>query len=256
MASSQHGAWVWYELMTSDPAAAAAFYGDVVGWQARDAGYPDMAYTLFSWQERDVCGMMQMPAESRAAGMPAHWVGYIAVDDVDASAADLAHKGGTVHRAPDDIPGIGRFSVVADPSGAPFVLFHPSLASRPATTPGVGDFGWHELMADEPDAAFAFYADLFGWTKAHAIDMGPMGVYQIFAHGERPVGGIMKKPADMPAARWRYYTRVDEIEAAIGKLDKAGGTVVSGPHEVPGDDWVVHATDAQGARFALVSHTR
>lgn len=256
MTSASHGAWVWYELMTGDPATASAFYCDVIGWQARDAGHPQMAYTLFGRDGRDICGMLRMPAEVHAAGVKPHWAGYVATDDVDGTSAEIARKGGKVHRAPDDITDIGRFAVVADRQGATFVLFKPARGARPDVASGNGDIGWHELIAEDPDDAFAFYAELFGWTKAQTIDMGPMGPYQIFAHDGVAVGGMMRKPADMPAAHWRYYIRVDGIEAAIARLDKAGGTIVDGPHEVPGDDWVVHAADPQGARFALVSKVR
>ncbi len=57
-----------------------------------------------------------------------------------------------------------------------------------------GHVGWHELFTDNVDDAFAFYAEKFGWTKAQALDMGPMGVYQMFATGGMPVGGMMRGP--------------------------------------------------------------
>ena len=134
----QHGAWVWYELMTTDSAAAAAFYGEVVGWQARDSGHGDMDYTLLSDGARDVCGLMAMPAEARANGARPSWVGYIAVDDVDRSADEILGKGGAVHRQPADIPEVGRFVVVADPQGAAFVIFR-SERPLPPPAPPCGD---------------------------------------------------------------------------------------------------------------------
>ena len=254
---AHHGAWVWYELMTTDMAAAAAFYGDVVGWQARDSGLGDMDYTLFGDGARDVCGLMAMPAEARANGARPSWVGYIAVDDVDRTATEISGKGGAVHRQPAEIPGIGRFAVVADPQGAPFVIFRSETPlPPPAPRAAIGGCGWRELMAVDLDQAFAFYADLFGWTKADAIDMGPMGPYQLFARDDVPIGGMMRKPAQLPTPPWRYYFQVDGLEAAVARIKAGGGTIVSGPHEVPGDDWVVHATDPQGVSFALVSHAK
>ena len=83
-----------------------------------------------------------------------------------------------------------------------FVLFKPaSDEQRPQPAPGTpGHTGWHELHASDRESAFAFYSGLFGWTKAEAIDMGPMGVYQLFATGGVPVGGMMTKAEAVPAA--------------------------------------------------------
>jgi uncharacterized protein len=70
-----------------------------------------------------VGGLMPIPEDARAAGARPRWMGYIAVDDVDVYAARVNAVGGSVHRAPRDIPGVGRFAVVADPHGAGFMLF-------------------------------------------------------------------------------------------------------------------------------------
>ena len=101
--------------------------------------------------------------------------------------------------------------------------------------------------------AFDFYAELFGWTKAEAMDMGAMGVYQIFAAGGAPIGGMMTKPPGVPVSFWNYYFQVDGIGAAMERLKAAGGTVINGPMEVPGGSWIVQGLDPQGAMFSLVS---
>ena len=113
--------FVWYELMTTDRAAAEAFYRAVVGWeiQACDGGMP---YSIANAGGRPAAGIMDLPEEARAAGMPPAWVGYVGVADVDAAADEVREAGGAVHREPADIPGIGRFAVVADPQGAVFAV--------------------------------------------------------------------------------------------------------------------------------------
>ena len=87
--SNSHGRFVWYELMTTDTAGAAAFYSDVVGWRAEDAGMPEieMKYTLFMTGETHRAGLMDQPQEAQSSGAPPGWRGYVAVDDVDATAA-------------------------------------------------------------------------------------------------------------------------------------------------------------------------
>ena len=249
--------FVWYELMTSDLTAAETFYKGVVGWATQDAGMPE-PYTMVLAGSSAIGGLMTIPEEARKMGAPPCWVGYIGVPDVDAAAARVQAAGGALHRAPDDIPGVGRFAVVADPQGAGFMLFKGNMdEAPPAPPPGTaGTVGWHELHAGDGASAWDFYAGQFGWTKDSAMDMGPMGLYQLFCTGGEAVGGMMTKVPEMPVAAWLYYFNVDAIDAAAQRVTSAGGKVVNGPMEVPGGQWIINATDPQGAMFALVAPKR
>src|SRR5579863_3001033 len=253
--SDSHGKFVWYELMTTDTSAAEAFYRGVIGWNARKADMPNMTYTIFNVGEIGVSGMTNLPKPAQDTGAPPHWMGYVAVDDVDASAQQAAEAGGSIYVQPLDIPGIGRFAVAADPHGASFALFTPAPATPPppVAPDAVGHAGWRELHAGDLQSAFAFYSKLFGWTKADALDMGPMGVYQLFAAGGVPIGGMMTKPSSTPRPSWNYYFNVAGINDSIAKVKAGGGQVINGPHQVPGGSWVVQGLDPQGAMFALVS---
>ncbi|WP_036302208.1 VOC family protein [Methylobacterium sp. 77] len=256
---TQTGRFIWYELMTTDLAAAREFYSHVTGWSIADSGMPGIEYSLASSGAAPVGGMMTLPDEVRAMGARPSWMGYIAVADVDAASAQVREGGGTIHRAPDDIPGIGRFCVAADPQGAVFVLFRGDGTPPPAPTPGTpGHFGWHELHARDWEAAFAFYASLFGWVKTDAVDMGPMGTYQLFGV-TGPDGGCdgvhtggMMTNTQVPAPFWLYYVNVGDIDAAGPRVTARGGQIIAGPHQVPGGAWILHALDPQGAMFALV----
>jgi predicted enzyme related to lactoylglutathione lyase len=121
--SKNRGQFVWYDVMTSDSKAAESFYRSVIGWDAKDSGMADRSYTILSIGPTMVGGLMPIPEEARAMGARPNWMGYIGVDDVDAYAARVKAAGGAVHRAPEDIPGVGRFAVVSDPHGAAFRLF-------------------------------------------------------------------------------------------------------------------------------------
>jgi hypothetical protein len=247
--------FVWYELMTSDGAAAANFYRDVIGWAIEKSPMPNMDYTLFKAGGAQVAGAFTLSQEQLAQGAPAAWVGYIGVADVDKSAADLKAAGGQVWRGPDEIPGVGRFAMVSDPQGAAFALFNSERADdvSPADANKPGHVGWHELHAKDGDTIFDFYGKLFGWQKGEAMDMGPAGKYQMFGPGGgTTIGGMMTKPASMPTAAWGFYFNVPSIAAAVPKITAAGGQIANGPNEVPGGQWVVQGIDPQGARFALV----
>lgn len=253
----QHGKFCWYELLTTDTASAEKFYRAVIGWDFEPLGAAGPEpYTILKAGESGVAGLMKLPEEAKAQGARPGWMGYIWVDDVDATAARIAEKGGKVWRQPDDIPNIGRFAIVGDPQGAAFALFKDVGTTEPTPpAPGSpGTIGWRELMAENWETAFAFYAELFGWTKDAAHDMGPMGTYQLFGIGGETTGGMMTKPADVPAAFWGYYIVVDGgAQAAAERIKANGGTVINGPMQVPGDSWIVQGFDPQGAMFAVVS---
>ncbi len=246
------GKFVWYELMTTDLPGAEKFYTQVIGWTGKDAGMPHMKYTLMSAGDTPVAGFMPVPTPT----MPPRWIGYIAVDDVDAEAGAVRRDGGTIHKEPTDIPGIGRFAIVADPQGIGFALFNAAGMDAPPLPPpnAPGHAGWRELHAVDGVKAWDFYSKHFGWTKDQAMEMGPGGVYQIFkTGGDQPAGGMMTKMPEMPVAAWLYYFNVDSAEAAAGRVTKAGGTVINGPMDVPGGQWILHGLDPQGGMFALVS---
>lgn len=256
-----HGKFGWYELMTNDVKGAAAFYGAVVGWTAQAQGGGGMDYTVFSAGDYGVAGMMALTPEMIAGGGRPGWLGYIVADDVDATVADLTRAGGKVHKGPQDVPGMLRFAVVADPQGVVFTVFTPDPRMEappppPANTPG--HFGWRELVTDDWQASWSFYAGLFGWKKGMAVDMGPMGTYQTFGategDGIGDIGGMMNKPPGVPMpSYWTYYINVEAIGGAIERLTAAGGKVINGPHVVPGGTIIVQAMDPQGAMFSLMS---
>ena len=254
----------WYELMTSDHAAAETFYAKVVGWTLKPFpadGYP---YTVLETEGRGIGGIMPIPPEAAANGMQPCWVGYVHVADLDAAVAGLRAAGGVVHRILDPIPQVGRIAVVADPQGAMFNLLQPDGPDTPPLPMGtIGTVGWHELHGKDWETAFDFYSARFGWSKSGAMDMGAMGVYQFFAMEPAPEGaecgitvGAMFNDPQAPHPYWQFYVHVDAIDAAIGRITDNGGTILFGPQEVPGGQWIVNAQDPQGAVFALVAPGR
>lgn len=245
----------WYELMTTDVAAAEAFYRKVVGWTAQPFEGSAMDYVVFSAGGRGVAGVMLLPEEAKAMGTPPCWMGYIFARDTDAATDGVRKAGGSVYREPADIPGVGRFSVVADPHGAAFMLMTPNGPDQPPAAPMTpGHIGWRELYAGDGKSAFDFYAKQFGWKKVRDFDMGEMGNYLVFGMGDDDgVGGIMTKPPQMPAPAWQFYFNVPDIQSGAKRVTDNGGRITMGPMEVPGGAWVVNAQDPQGAHFALLA---
>ena len=253
------GSNVWYELMTTDPDAAKAFYGSVVGWTIGDpipGGGQD--YRMIGRSDGGFAGgVLGLTDEMCEGGAFPLWIGYIGVDDVDATVAGIEAKGGKIQMAPFDIPQ-GRIAMVADPQGNPFYVMkpvppegQPDAQSDVFSATAEQRVGWNELTTPDPDAAREFYGDLFGWTSDDFMPMGELGEYRFLAHAGTTIGAVCK-PMPGGSNRWRYYIRVPSISAAIDAVKAGGGTVSVGPHEVPGGDHIVIGNDPHGAEFALV----
>ena len=249
---NSHGRFAWYELITTDMEAAKVFYTKVVGWGARDAPGPGRPYTLFTVGKASVSGLMDLPEDARKMGGKPSWIGYVGVDDVDATAARIRRLGGAVHVPPTEVPGVSRFSIFADPQMARLALFKwlRPIHEQPAELGAPGRIGWHELLAADWEQALAFYGELFGWQKGDA-DIGEMGTYQLFSVGGQTIGGMLTKPSMIPSPFWLYYFNVADIDAAAQRVQAGGGEILDGPLELPGGSWVVQCTDPQGAIFAL-----
>lgn len=113
----------WTQLNSKDPSGSKAFYTALIGWSAKDdAMSAEMGgghYTTWMKSDGPAGGMMAMPTVAPA---PSHWMPYFAVADVDAAHAKAASLGALTFVPPADIPGTGRFAVVADPQGAAFAI--------------------------------------------------------------------------------------------------------------------------------------
>lgn len=255
---------IWYELMTTDVAAATRFYGEVVGWTTQAMpGAPDMPpYTV--WQTEDgqgVGGVIPLPD-----GAPTKqcWVAYFHVDDVDAEVAENLAAGGTTYMEAFDIPNVGRIAYVADPQGTAFYLmtptpppgtpadarstaFHETLPQRCA---------WNELVARDHKALLPYYERLLGWTSTEAMPMGAMGDYSFLdAEGVR-IGAAMDAQAPEQPRAWTFYFKVADADAAADAVKRGGGQVMMGPMEVPGGQRIIVCTDPQGAHVGFVSGER
>jgi predicted enzyme related to lactoylglutathione lyase len=122
---NEPGTITWNELITTDPATAAAFYQQVLGVTTSVMDMGDGEYTMFEANGQQVGGTMapQMP------GTPNHWHVYFAAADADASAAKITELGGSVLAEPFGTP-VGRIAVAADPQGSVFSIIQ--LADQPA----------------------------------------------------------------------------------------------------------------------------
>lgn len=124
-----NGAFCWNELATTDLNGAQSFYKELLGWQIEESKAaaacegteaPAMVYNEIIVGERHVGGIYKMGPEFGST--PSHWLTYVAVDDVDEKARQVWELGGKVCVPPTDIPNVGRFCVINDPTGATLSL--------------------------------------------------------------------------------------------------------------------------------------
>jgi predicted enzyme related to lactoylglutathione lyase len=265
--TNHHGDFIWYELMTTDADAAGAFYQAILPWKV--GNQPE--YREINATEGGVGGILPLTKEMTEHGARPAWVGYVLVDDVDKTVASVEQGGGQVHMPARDMPGIGRFAMVADPQGAPFYVMRPTppaddldKASNAFSydQPRDGHCAWNELATCDPADALHFYGQRFGWVKDGEMDMGPMGKYEFLRHAGRApdgspsghgmLGAVMPKPPHVPVSGWNFYFRVPDIDVAAAAATANGGRVLHGPIEIPGGDYSMNGLDPQGAAFALV----
>ena len=223
----RHGQFVWRELMTTDVDASIRFYAETFGWKADTMKMPDgMDYTVVKVGETGIGGIMKHPAP----GIPAYWSGSVSVDDVDAVAGRASAAGGKVIVPPMEAGGMGRYAGIMDPQGAVINAWKGNDGDMPAPQPpGVGQFCWEQLNTTAPDAALAFYSQVFGWTNK---PFGGGGDMKVLEAGAAQVASVMQAPPGVPA-HWLSYVVVDRLASAYDRAKQQGGQVMVERIDVP-----------------------
>jgi predicted enzyme related to lactoylglutathione lyase len=248
-----HGEFIWYELMTTDALAADRFYGPVAGWRIGEAVGGPVDYRMIDTGDGFVGGALTLTREMTEHGAKPIILGYIGVDDVDATVTAVETAGGKVLRPASDMDGVGRIAMVTDPQGAPFYLMRGSTdaVSTCFAPDKPGHTAWNELQTSDLDAAKQFYPAVFGWKLGDVMPMGEMGDYQFIEHGGQMIGAMMTAPSGVPTA-WGFAFNNPDIDGATDRIRSAGGVVIQGPIAVPGDQRVIMANDPEGVPFMLV----
>ncbi len=125
----------WHELNCWDARAAISFYSRTLGWQFDDIPLNDgSSYWVARKNGAPVCGLFQLDKNIHR-GIPAHWMTYMTVTDMDVAIRATAFAGGKVSRAPLHVPGLGKLAIVTDVADALIGLIEPEvphpLALRP-----------------------------------------------------------------------------------------------------------------------------
>jgi predicted enzyme related to lactoylglutathione lyase len=248
------GAPNWVDLGTPDVDAAAAFYGALFGWQFQSAGPDAGGYGMFTQAGKTVGAVGPLSEEGAAAS----WTLYFHTADADAVAAAVRQAGGSVRAEPMDIFTEGRMAQFTDPTGAQFAVWQPGNTTGLQVVNDPGTLCWTELHTEDPAAAKAFYQSVFGWESQ---DM-PMGEFSYTV--VRPAGGddssgqggFMPVSPEMAAAgartQWWPYFEVADPDATAAEAAGRGGTVITGPMDIPSVGRFAMLADPAGAPFAII----
>lgn len=242
-----YGKFVWFEHVSNNLDAARKFYAELFAWKSDGLPMGGQTYHMVQNGSDAIGGFRTAPA-----GVPSHWMGYLSVPDVDASAAAAQKAGAKVLMPPTDFGDMGRAASLADPQGAAFSIWHGAQGDRADAQPiAMGDWYWNELMTSNANAALKFYEGVFGFTH-DSKDMGPMGTYHILNKDGVGRAGLMKAPdANMPTS-WMPYVRVADCDAAAAKAKQLGAQIYKPATDIPNVGRFAVLADPAGAVFAIM----
>lgn len=257
-----HGHFCWLEHGTQDMAAAKQFYGEILGLTTKEmpmpGGMPGV-YTMFTIGKDELGGIHALMDDEKAMGVPPHWMPYVAVDDIKATAGHADRLGGKLLQDVMDIPDVGQMAVLQDPAGATFALWSRHGNHKGATRYEGNDLPngarcWTELMTTDVDRAMGFYGELLGWgIKKGGPEMGMP--YTMFTVGDKEVAGMMqiqKEWGPVPP-HWLNYFMVADTDATAKKVAAAGGKQPMPAMDIPNIGRIAMFMDPQGAAFAVLA---
>lgn len=233
-----HGRIIWREHTSQRCDEAKAFYTELFGWKFEEAPMPGFVYLMAAVNGQLVAGVMAMP------DTPPYWMSYVSVADVDAAADAVKANGGTVVHGPADIPEVGRFAVIGDPSGAMITAFCPTAPDgTPDHRPGPGEFCWETLNSADPSAIGPFYNAVFGW------DLKTEGM-PVFHSGDTQVADVQQNQPGMPSF-WLPHVVVADLVDRRDAAQRLGAVVLEPEITVPGVGRLALIQDPAGALISL-----
>jgi uncharacterized protein len=250
------------DVSQRDLGAARRFYGELFGWELEErmAGY-----AVATLEGLDVAGMSAQPDAKPA------WNTYIRVDGADEATADAMQLGATVIEPPFDLPGVGRMSVIQDPTGAAFCTWQAKGFEGAQLVNAPGSWNWSDLHTPDPSLAEPFYRALLGWESTHvsfgetsatmwrrpgygdALEAHDPGIRTRHQEAGAPegftdaIGWLVE--ADGPS-RWNVTFSVDDTDASVAKATELGAWIVVPPYDA-GPVRIATLEDPQGAQFTI-----
>lgn len=250
--SYRPGQFNWVDLQTTDVEGAKSFYGELLGWSARDMSAPGAPYARFEREGKSVAGLGPLLPAMQAAGVPPHWSSYVCVDELEPVVERVTAAGGQVLMPPMKVMDQGSMAVIRDPGGAPLRLWQPGAHAGAQWVNDVGGFCWNELYTPDVEVAREFYERVFGWS--FSVSAGASGDYWSIKNEGQPNGGMMAIRPEWGDVhpQWTVYFTVASCSQGLERATALGASVFMPPTEAPDTGIFAGLSDPQGATFMII----
>ncbi|NYE95635.1 hypothetical protein FHU41_001885 [Psychromicrobium silvestre] len=250
--SYQQGTPCWADLSTTDFEASKGFYSQLFGWEFEDMPVGNgLSYSMAKKKGEWVTGMM-----AKIPGMddsPSFWATYLAVDDADQAAAQVAGAGGQLLMPVDEVPnGSGRMFLASDPAGAVIGFWEAGNHRGSGLVNEPGAVIWNELTVPDPAAVTGFYQAVVGMESSTA-PAGDLPSYTEFLVGGKSIAGATTPAMLGVPPHWGIYFNVANVDETLEQAQASGGSVVAPAFDVPGIGRMAVLADPTGAMFSLMS---
>ena len=243
----------WVDVGSPDPAAAAAFYSALLGWESEEGPPEAGGYRVCTLRGRMVAGIAPQVRPG-----PSVWTTYVSDSDAEAVVARALVHLGEVLVEPMDVMEAGRMALIADPVGAVIGVWQPGQHKGAGIVNEPGAWCWSELVTSDLAKAEAFYPAVFGWqVLSHPPEEagGMPGGYTEWQVNARSVAGMMLKPPGMPAEvppYWGVYFMVDDADEALRRIGELGGRGLTPLMDIEQGRFAA-AADPFGAMFSVLA---
>ncbi|MGH3343414.1 MAG: VOC family protein [Carbonactinosporaceae bacterium] len=252
------GSPCWLDLGAPDVAAAASFYGSVLGWEFQSFDSDSGGYGVLRRGGKTVGAIGPLSEE----GARSAWMIYFKTPDAEATAQAVQRSGGTVRVAPFEVDGESRIAQLTDPLGGQFAVWQPEKSQGLEAVDEPGTLSWTELYTTDTAAAKEFYGGLFGWETEDISLPGGGGTYSLITPSgggqERMQGGMMQLPAEHLALTggrpyWHPVFAVADCDSAVASVTANGGSIQMGPDDAEGVGRLAVCLDPSGADFVVLT---
>lgn len=251
MTEYPQGTPCWVDLSSPDLDASARFYGELLGWQARESEGPveeTGGYRMFTRDGAAVAGLG--PAQG---GQPPAWNTYVSVDDAAAAKGKVEAAGGTTVMEPLQMMEAGTMAIFTDAGeGAFFAVWEANGLPGAQLVNAPGALTMNELATRDIDGAARFYGAVFGWEFEPLVIEGTLQ-YGFFKLGGRTVASLLPMgdqfPPEVPSY-WAPYFGIEDLDGAADKARSGGAQILMGPTPVPEGRFVA-LRDPHGAVFSI-----
>ncbi len=246
------GKFVWADLITDDLNTAMRFYGDLLGWEFRQANLPGRYYVIGFNGGRPISGLLQAPQKQASKGRP-RWIGYLSVTEVGQAMQSVVINGGKVLLAPKHLAERGEQAIVRDPEGAVFGIIKTSQGDPQDYLAEPGDWIWTQLLSHDAERAGKFYQTLADYEVVDDPKSRFPDTLILIAHGYARAT-VTTIPADRPSLQpaWLPFVRVVDIRASVARTDALGGRVLLAPRPDLLEGRLAVVADPSGAALGLI----